>query len=299
MSAGVSEWPARARRLTLRDGRILGWAEWGAPSGAPVVYLHGSLGSRLERPLEDAACRVSGVRLITVDRPGHGISDPHEGAGVAAFASDVCELADALELERVGVLGYSAGGIYALAFAAACASRVAAVAVVSGLVPAARARDRALVAPRVRRTMRHALRHQRLLRFEMRVHALAFRYAPDYAFRSLGDERITSDPRFRARFLESMREGARHGSAGFARDLGAVAMGWDFDLADVSSPVRWWHGTRDRATPPARAQELVDALPDAELTLLAGHGHLAVYGCVEEVLADLVERMGRAAVGDI
>jgi pimeloyl-ACP methyl ester carboxylesterase len=53
--------------LALPDGRVLGWAEYGDPGGPPVVFLHGTLGSRISRP-DDAAW--AGVRLITVDRPG-------------------------------------------------------------------------------------------------------------------------------------------------------------------------------------------------------------------------------------
>ena len=37
-----------ARRVRLPDGRLLGYADWGDPSGAPVIYCHGGLNSRLD-----------------------------------------------------------------------------------------------------------------------------------------------------------------------------------------------------------------------------------------------------------
>ena len=61
--------------LRLADGRQLAWAEWGDPRGSPVVFLHPSPGSRMLCPDVHATARA-GVRLITVDRPGYGGSDP-------------------------------------------------------------------------------------------------------------------------------------------------------------------------------------------------------------------------------
>jgi pimeloyl-ACP methyl ester carboxylesterase len=59
--------------FALPDGRVLGWAEYGDQVGSPVVYLHGTPGSRLSRP-DDTA--LEGIRLITLDRPGYGRSTP-------------------------------------------------------------------------------------------------------------------------------------------------------------------------------------------------------------------------------
>ena len=39
---------ARDGALRLDDGRALGYAEYGQPDGAPIVYLHGMPGSRLD-----------------------------------------------------------------------------------------------------------------------------------------------------------------------------------------------------------------------------------------------------------
>ncbi len=61
--------------VALRDGRSLAYAEWGDPLGRPVVLFHGQPGSRLLCPDADAT-ESAGVRLITVDRPGYGRSDP-------------------------------------------------------------------------------------------------------------------------------------------------------------------------------------------------------------------------------
>lgn len=66
----------RERILTLPDARKLGICELGAPDGRPVVYCHGFPGSRLDARMSDEDARATGARLIALDRPGYGLSDP-------------------------------------------------------------------------------------------------------------------------------------------------------------------------------------------------------------------------------
>ena len=51
------------------------------------------------------------MRLISVDRPGIGLSDPLPGRRLLDWADDVRELANALELRRFRVVGLSGGGL--------------------------------------------------------------------------------------------------------------------------------------------------------------------------------------------
>src|SRR5262249_53494379 len=78
--------------------------------------------------------RAAHVRLIAPDRPGIGRSDPWPDGNdnVASYPSELAAIADALAIDSFAVLGYSGGGPYALAAAAALGSRVTAAAVVSG-----------------------------------------------------------------------------------------------------------------------------------------------------------------------
>ena len=85
--------PGADGTVTLRDGRALAYAELGDLSGRPVVLLHGMPGSRLLCPDEDAT-RAAGVRLITMDRPGYGGSDPRPGRTVLDWVDDYAEFAD-------------------------------------------------------------------------------------------------------------------------------------------------------------------------------------------------------------
>ena len=113
----------------LRDGRAL--AGWGPADGRPVLHFHGVPDGRFGWG-GGSACGDRGVRLIAVDRPGVGGSDPKPGRTVADWPADVEDLAEQLELDRFAVSGWSAGGAYALACAHELQPRIDAVALVSG-----------------------------------------------------------------------------------------------------------------------------------------------------------------------
>lgn len=91
-------------RLTLPDGRTLGYAQYGLLTGKSVFYLHGFPGSRLEAAGFDDLCLEFGIRLIAVDRPGMGWSSPHPGRTLLDHPKDIEALAKHLELDDYSVL---------------------------------------------------------------------------------------------------------------------------------------------------------------------------------------------------
>jgi pimeloyl-ACP methyl ester carboxylesterase len=96
-----------------------------AGSGPPVVLLHGvSLSAAAWAPLFAA---LSGYRLLAVDLPGHGLSEPigyrpgHVRQHAHALIDDIF---DALGLAEAPVVGHSLGGMFALWYAAGGAERI-------------------------------------------------------------------------------------------------------------------------------------------------------------------------------
>jgi pimeloyl-ACP methyl ester carboxylesterase len=133
------EKPCEEGRFNLPNGRRLGFAGYGDPSGAVVLWCHGTPGARRQFPLLGRrAAEKLGLRVVVVERPGSGLSAPRAYAAVADWATDIAHVADALGAERLGVVGLSGGGPYALACGAVppLAARVAAVAVLGGIVSA-------------------------------------------------------------------------------------------------------------------------------------------------------------------
>lgn len=108
--------------ISLPDGRQLGYFMIG--EGKPVVYFHGTASSRLEILLLKELVSNAGLQIIGVDRPGYGLSTFKMRKNLQDFNSDVNFLADHLGIERFGVLGWSGGGAFALAYLACCPERV-------------------------------------------------------------------------------------------------------------------------------------------------------------------------------
>ncbi|KAI0410322.1 alpha/beta hydrolase fold protein [Xylaria grammica] len=122
--------------LALPDGRTLGYAQYGLLTGPPVFCLHGLPGSRIEGALFDAPAITPRARIISVDRPGYGLSSPQPNRTILDHAEDIGNLAIHLNLDSYAVLGISGGGPYALACAAALpADKLKAVLIICGLGP--------------------------------------------------------------------------------------------------------------------------------------------------------------------
>jgi pimeloyl-ACP methyl ester carboxylesterase len=96
-----------------------------AGSGPPLVLLHGvSLSAAAWAPLFAA---LSGHRLLAVDLPGHGLSDPaiYQRGQVRQHARELIDdIFDALELDEAPVLAHSLGGMFALWYASAGTHRI-------------------------------------------------------------------------------------------------------------------------------------------------------------------------------
>jgi pimeloyl-ACP methyl ester carboxylesterase len=283
---------ASDRGFGLPDGRLLGYAEWGDPSGTPVVAFHGIPGSRLQRNPDEGIARDLGARVLTIDRPGCGSSDPHPGAGLSAFARDVAALLSALGIDRVRVVGISGGGPYALAFAALAPPRVARVALVSPVGPPG-SMGRPMVWT-ARLGFHVAARAPGLLRPLLEPVARLATAAPEAYIRAVAaklgppDRAILRRPEVTAMFRADLAEAFRHGCRGMVNDLALEARPWDFDLAAVAAPVTLWHGVADRMVPPAASRALAAGLPCADAVFLPGEGHFMVLDRWREILARLL-----------
>lgn len=125
------------QRLRLPDGRMLGFCVYGDPAGMPVVFLHGTPGSRLQIAFAHEVCRGLGVALIAPDRWGYGLSEAPRHVELGTYADDMAALMDHLGHARFAIGGVSGGGPFAAAVAARLVSRVLAVAFVSPVGPIA------------------------------------------------------------------------------------------------------------------------------------------------------------------
>ena len=110
---------------------MLAWSEGGDPSGRPVLFFHGCPDSRRAARSGYDVAKLLGIRLLAANRPGYGASTPVDAPSYRRVADDTITLADELGLDRIGAIGMSVGGTFALAFAAYHPDRVHAAALVA------------------------------------------------------------------------------------------------------------------------------------------------------------------------
>lgn len=118
--------------IRVPDGRTLAWAEYGSARGVPCILVPDAGSSRLAPTwlLHDSAL-PSAVRLLALDRPGTGASDPVGLGGVEEPAEDLRRLVDTLAVGRVAVVGVGQGVDDVFAFAARYPRLVASISAVS------------------------------------------------------------------------------------------------------------------------------------------------------------------------
>ena len=95
--------------ITLGDGTKLFYKDWGV--GQPIVFHHGWPLSADDWDVQMMFFLQHGYRVIAHDRRGHGRStQTSEGNDMDTYASDVAELAAALDLRDAVHIGHSTGG---------------------------------------------------------------------------------------------------------------------------------------------------------------------------------------------
>ena len=266
--------------VTLPDGRELAYEEYGDPAGFPVLSFHGGLSSRLDAAPAHEAAVAKGVRLISPDRPGIGLSTYQPGRRLTDWPADVERLTDALGIGRFAVMGWSAGGPYAAVCAATMHGRVTAAALLSSSVPldlygttrGLTMEDRTLLllaqrapwlASAVINTSIVSTSNARLVRAAMR----SFPPADRTILTEWGPPDLA---------LAFVREAVRQGTRGCVQDYRIFGDPWGFSLEEIRVPVQIWEGSDDRTGPPGYRAFLKMHIPHATVTVVPDEGHLSL-----------------------
>ena len=267
----------------LPDGRRVAYLDLGDPAGVPVIHAHGAPNSKLETAFFrlDEHARAAGIRLIAIDRPGVGGSDPRPGRTMLEWADDVAAFADALGIERFGLFGYSIGAGSTLACLHRLHARITAVAIVSGAGPAqipgladGRAKDVARVLVAARRFPGLTAQILKFMRWGAKDPAKMI--AASGKGMPPADRAIADRPEAAAPFAAFIADALRGGTHGVRDDMRLVASPWGFEPEPSEVPVTVWHGTADTNVPVAAATWLAERLPNARLTLVPDGGHISV-----------------------
>ena len=280
------------KQIKLKDGRMLGYDEYGAPEGKPVFYFHGHPGSRLDWLLfDDDGCAAElNARIIAVDRPGSGLSDFKRGRKILDWPDDVIELADALQVDRFAVLGISGGGPYAAACAFKISKRLTATAIVSGMGPAE--------APGTKDGLSwvYAGKSPMMRRLLLMLTSMGQRKKPDQFISKMKEQMkgpdgvmILDKPELLKGTVDTMNESLRPGIAGVYHEAGLYTRPWGFRLQDITAEVYLWHGEQDDNVLVSVGRHVAGAIPNCHAKFFENEGHTTlIIKYVREYLSVLV-----------
>lgn len=279
--------PERRDALRLSDGRRLAWSEWGPADGRHVLFCPGAgMSGFLGFGAEDVT--DLGLRLVAVDRPGLGGSDPHPAKTLATWTDDVAELVRARGLKAPLAVGFSQGAVFALALGGR--GLVAALALAAGQDELGHPRIRPLLHPDVAGML--ATVEGDGAGFQQHVARTAtaeWLWGLIAGMSGAHDRALYERPDFADAYRTALAEGFARGAEGYARDLVNALGPWPTRPEDVRVPVDLWYGALDTSTvhSPDFGATLAERLPRSTRTVDPDAGGSLLWTRSRDILARL------------
>ena len=278
------------KTVRLINGNIIGLAEYGNPRGKPLFFFHGWPSSRLQAKVIDDSAKKLGIRVISIDRPGYGLSDFVEDRKLLDWPAMITEVADILKIKKFSVIGVSGGGPYAAVCAYKIPDRLIKVGIVVGLAPT----DVKGVLEGMSFINKLAWRSYNstpwLRELASLLHLSQVRkiipYFSSLAFRAKADRGIMSK-KVKEEMIRNREEAFRQGKKAVAQDLKIYTEDWGFSLSKIKSKVLLWYGADDKNVSVNMGKYYAEKIPNSELIIYPNEGHLLIWRHSEEILKSL------------
>jgi pimeloyl-ACP methyl ester carboxylesterase len=267
----------RTHSIRLSDGRVIAVEDRGPLDGPIVIAHHGTPSCRLDVPGGAGGAERNGIRVITFDRAGYGLSSNRPGRTVSDVATDVAEIADELGVGRFATIGVSGGGPHALATAAVLGDRVTRVCVSVGLGPVEDPGfDAAAYLPaETVAEIRAAQAGPEVLREFVAQHADPGTGLDAWlTMLPLSDREVLARPSVRACEEAVAHDWQRVSREGWVQDtLAFFVRPWRFDPASVAQPTLLLYGDADVLVPIEHGRALSRLIAGSVLQTVPGGGH--------------------------
>ena len=251
------------------DGRKVFAATGGQPvrSDRPVaVFLHGAGMDHSVWTLPARYVAHHGGTALALNLPGHGRSDGPALGSIAALAAWVWRVLDAQQINRAFFVGHSMGALISLEAARAKPERVAGLMLVG-------------FAPRMPV-------HPDLLDAAKRNDPKAAELIASWGFGPAGQMGGNQTPGL-AMLPLGLRLIQRAPADTLHADLAACDAYRDAESLAIEVPVLLLQGTADRMTPAKEAKAFAEKLPNTDIRMLDGIGHMVMAEAPDDVTAAL------------
>ena len=275
----------------LKDGRDLAYAEYGDVKGIPVFYAHGGPGSHLEGQFFHEEAANYGYRFIATDRPGMGDSTYLENRKLLDYPSDISELADALGIDKFGVMGWSGGGAHTTVCGYAIPERLLFNFSFAGYTNFAElpGAEKYLKIKMDQVSVGLSKTHPKLFKMFFDLMGFSEKHMPKSYFNALmkemseTDRKIAEDEAFHKMFMEDQTEAFKQGSKGVTTDAAVHYVDWGFRLKDIPAKLNVFHGTKDTMVPFEYGKHIAKNVKNCTLHAIENEGHLFPYRHLDEI----------------
>ncbi|TFB25012.1 alpha/beta hydrolase [Filobacillus milosensis] len=282
-------------RFELKDGRILGFNQYGKEDGYPILLFHGTPNSRLMYQPDSNDLEQLNAKLIILERPGYGISDPQPQQTVSDWTHVVKEFINFYSINKFSVAGISGGAPYALACSYHFTNQVETCSIISGFAPI-----------NINKELTNGMSSSNQIGFSLaskapwllkqilKPIAKKVRKNPEETFDKFmssfakNDQAIIKQPSVRNKFIKDMKQAYSQGINGHYEDLIRLVKPWGINLEEISVPVNIWQGEQDQNVPISMARYYDKTLPNSKLHLYEQEGHLLYIKKWNEILTKLV-----------
>lgn len=277
----------RQHIMTLPDGRQLCWFESGPKTGFPVVFctgagMSGNLGFGLD------LLEKYNIRLIVPERAGLGDSTFHAHKSLKSVAFDIQALLDNLAIKQFSVLGFSQGGVFAMAVAHYC--QPVSLSIVSGQDQFEHPATRAKLTADVVNMQEQALNTPESLSDWLQKNVtgewlLAFILNCSAEI----DQQLYNEEHFLEAYTDCICRAFSQGNQGYVQDLLLSLQKWGFTPEDITCPTALWYGELDMSTvhSPDFGDVLADRFFNCNHHLYTQEGGSLLWTQADAILTDL------------
>jgi pimeloyl-ACP methyl ester carboxylesterase len=238
------------RIIQYKNGNSLSYAEYGNKNGYPVLVQHGLIASIGDYHLFDSLIK-SGIRLISIARPGYGESSPYSMINIAEWGEIVSILVNKLKLSHFDILGMSSGAPYSYSIGYKLPDKARNIFIFSG-TPALYDDSVLAVWPYPVNKNADIPELEKLAR--------------DLFFSNLTPEALSQN---------DIKDSIRNNCFGLALDFKLRCNHWGFRLSDITENVYMQHSKTDNQVPFAAAEITAKLLPNCRFEIRESGDHFS------------------------
>ena len=227
----------------------------------PIILIHGAGGTHLYFPPE--LRRLNGFKIVAPDLPGHGKTEGIGRQSINDYVQSIQKFMEEINLANAVIIGHSMGAAIALQLAIDAPEKVLGLVILGG-------GSRLSVAPSI---------------LEKTANEATFPLAIEKIIKwSFGPDTPPRLKELAAQHMNETRPAVLHGDF-----IACNAFDISERLNEIKKPTLILCGTEDKMTPPQHSKTLHEKMPNSELKLIEGAGHMLMLEKAREV-AEEIER---------